>query len=126
MQTEIDAAIRSVVNSGQFIGGEQVVALEKELAHFSGAEYGVGVNSGTDALMLAIVAHGIGQGYEVITTPFPFVATPEAIALVGAKPVFADIDPQTFNLCPEKAAEAITPRTKAIMPVDLYGQMADR
>src|SRR5690349_8627291 len=115
MQAEIDAAIRAVVNSGQFIGGEQVAALENELAHFSGAEYGVGVNSGTDALLLALVANGIGAGDEVITTPFTFVATAEAIALAGAKPVFADIDPTTFNLCPDRTSKAITPQTKAIM-----------
>jgi dTDP-4-amino-4,6-dideoxygalactose transaminase len=126
MQAEVDAAVRDVMESGAFILGPQVEKLEREIAEFSGARFGVGVNSGTDALLLSLVAQGIGPGDEVITTPFTFVATVEAIVLVGAKPVFADIDPATFNLCPERAAAAVTPRTRALMPVDLYGQMADR
>jgi dTDP-4-amino-4,6-dideoxygalactose transaminase len=126
IRAEIDAAIGQVLDSGGFILGPNVAALEEEIAEYSGARYAVGVNSGTDALLLALVAHGIGPGDEVITTPFTFVATVEAIVLLGAKPVFADIDPGTFNLSPEKAAAAVTPRTKAIMPVDLFGQMADR
>lgn len=126
IKDEVDAAIREVVESGQFILGEKVAQIEQEIAAFSGARYAVGVNSGTDALLLTLRAFGIGPGDEVVTTPFTFVATAETIALVGARPVFADIDARTFNLCPECAEAAITPRTKAIMPVDLYGQMADR
>ena len=126
MQAEVDAAIRDVMESGAFILGPHVEQLEREVAEYSGARHAVGVNSGTDALLLSLVALGIGPGDEVITSPFTFVATAEAIVLVGATPVFADIDPATFNLCPERVAAAITPRTRAIMPVDLYGQMADR
>lgn len=126
IEDEVNAAIREVMNSAQFILGPKVQQLERDIADFSSARFGVGVNSGTDAILLALVAYGIGEGDEVITSPFTFVATAEAIALVGAMPVFADIDPRTFNLCPEAAAAAITPRTRAIMPVDLFGQMADR
>src|ERR1044071_3470561 len=126
MRTEIDAAIRGVLESGQFILGEQVARLEEEIAEISGAKFAVGVNSGTDALLLSLIAHGIGPGDEVITSPFTFVATVEAIALVGAVPVFADIDPKTFNLCPDRVESHIGSKTRAIMPVDLYGQMADR
>jgi dTDP-4-amino-4,6-dideoxygalactose transaminase len=126
IQAEVDSAIREVMESGAFILGPQVEALEQEIAEFTGAKYAVGVNSGTDALWLSLVAMGIGPGDEVITSPFTFVATVEAIALVGATPVFADIDPSTFNLCPDKAARVVTDKTRAIMPVDLYGQMADR
>jgi dTDP-4-amino-4,6-dideoxygalactose transaminase len=126
IRPEIDAAVAEVLDTAGFILGPNVAALEEEVAAYSGARYAVGVNSGTDALLLALVAQGVGPGDEVITTPFTFVATVEAIVLIGAKPIFADIDPRTFNLCPEKAATAITPRTRAIMPVDLFGQMADR
>ncbi len=126
IQSEVDAAIRAVMESGGFILGPQVERLEQEVASFSGAKFGVGVNSGTDALLLSLAAQGIGPGDEVITSPFTFVATVEAIVLAGAIPVFADIDSRSYNLSPEKAADAITPRTRAIMPVDLYGQMADR
>lgn len=126
IREEMDAAIREVLESGQFVLGPGVEQLEEEIAAFCGARFGVGVNSGTDALLLSLVAQGIGPGDEVITSPFTFVATVETIALAGATPVFADIDPRTFNLCPERAAAAITPRTRALMPVDLFGQMADR
>jgi dTDP-4-amino-4,6-dideoxygalactose transaminase len=126
IENEINSAIREVMTSAQFILGPKVVKLEQDIAEFSRAKYGVGVNSGTDALLLALVANGIGEGDEVITSPFTFVATAEAIVLVGATPVFADIDPRTFNLSPEAVAEAITSKTRAIMPVDLFGQMADR
>lgn len=125
-EDEVNAAIREVLNSAQFILGPKVQQLERDIAQYCSASFGVGVNSGTDALLLALVAYGIGPGDEVVTTPFTFVATAEAIALVGAKPVFADIDVRTFNLDPEAAAAAITPNTRAIMPVDLFGQMADR
>ena len=115
-QDEIDSAIREVLDSGQFILGKMVSALEEEVAAFSGARFGVGVNSGTDALLLGLAACGIGPGDEVITSPFTFVATVETLALIGAIPVFADIDPRTYNLCPEKVRAAINPRTKAIVP----------
>lgn len=123
---ELDQAIREVLDSGQFILGPAVTELEEAIAAYTGARHAVGVNSGTDALLLALVAHGISPGDEVITTPFTFVATVEAIHHCGARTVFADIDPRTFNLCAEKTAERIGPRTRAIMPVDLFGQMADR
>jgi len=126
IQDEVDSAIRDVLNSGQFILGETVARFEEEAAAYCGSRYAVGVNSGTDALLLALVADGIGEGHEVITTPFTFVATIEAITLAGALPVFVDIDPRTYNLNPERMESAVTDRTKAIMPVDLYGQMADR
>lgn len=126
LKDEMDAAVAGVLETGGYILGPNVEALEEEIAAYSGAKYGVGVNSGTDALLLSLLVHGIQPGDEVITSPFTFVATAEAIALVGARPVFADIDPRTFNLCPEATANAITPRTRAIMPVDLFGQMADR
>ncbi len=126
MRGEIDAAIGEVLDSGHFILGPVVEKLEAEVAAYCGAVHAVAVNSGTDALLLALLAHGIGRGDEVITTPFTFVATVEAILHAGATPVFADIDPATFNLSPAAAAEKITPRTRAIMPVDLFGQMADR
>ncbi len=126
IQDEVDSAIRDVLNSGQFILGETVAAFEEDAAAYCGSRFAVGVNSGTDALLLALVAGGIGEGHEVITTPFTFVATIEAITLAGARPVFVDIDPRTYNINPERVESAITERTKAIMPVDLYGQMADR
>jgi dTDP-4-amino-4,6-dideoxygalactose transaminase len=125
-EDEVNAAIRDVLNSAQFILGPKVQQLERDLADYSCARFGVGVNSGTDALLLALVAHGVQPGDEVITSPFTFVATAEAIALVGAVPVFADIDLRTYNLDPAAAAAAITSKTRAIMPVDLFGQMADR
>jgi dTDP-4-amino-4,6-dideoxygalactose transaminase len=126
MRPEIDAAVAEVLDTAGFILGPHVAALEEEIAAYSGARYAVGVNSGTDALLLALVAQGVGPGDEVITSPFTFVATVEAIVLIGAKPVFADIDPRTFNLDPGNVAAAITSATRAIMPVDLFGQMADR
>lgn len=126
LRQEIEAAIREVLDSGQFILGPAVTALEQEIAAYTGASHAVAVNSGTDALLLALVAHGIGPGDEVITTPFTFVATVEAIHHCGARAVFADIDPRTFNLCPARTAERIGPKTRAIMPVDLFGLMADR
>lgn len=126
LRPELDAAIHGVLASGGFILGPAVAALEEEVAAFSGARFGVGVNSGTDALLLALVALGIGPGDEVVTTPFTFVATVEAVVLAGATPVFADIDPATFLLSPQAAEAAVTPSTRALLPVDLFGQMADR
>ncbi|MEP6756818.1 MAG: DegT/DnrJ/EryC1/StrS family aminotransferase [Chthonomonadales bacterium] len=126
IEEEVNAAVRSVMTSAQFILGPTVIKLEEDIAEYSGAKYGVGVNSGTDAILLALIANDIGVGDEVITSPFTFVATVEAIALIGATPVFADIDPATFNLCSKNVEAKITSRTKAIMPVDLFGQMAPR
>lgn len=122
LQTEIDEAMRAVASAGHYILGPQVKAFEQELAAFCGCRFAAGVANGTDALHLALRALRIGPGDEVITTPFTFVATTEAIGLVGATPVFVDICPATFNLDVQQVAEAITPRTKALLPVHLYGQ----
>lgn len=124
LKPEIDQALGRVLASGQFVGGPEVEALEAELSGFLGVAHVVGVGSGADALTIALRAMGIGVGDEVITTPFTFIATLEAIQLVGAKPVLIDIDPKTFNLDPGLLASALTERTKAILPVHLYGQMA--
>ncbi|MHB9036098.1 MAG: DegT/DnrJ/EryC1/StrS family aminotransferase [Armatimonadota bacterium] len=125
LKEEISAAVQQVLDSGQFILGPNVTALEAEVPKVCDAGFGIAVNSGTDAIVVALAACGIGPGDEVITTPFTFVATTEAIIIVGAKPVYADIDPQTFNLDPAKVEDKITERTKAILPVHLYGQCAD-
>ncbi len=119
---EVEKAVCDVLRSGSYILGPNTKALEKELAEFLGVNYTVGLNSGTDALHLALRALDIGHGDEVITTAFTFVATTEAIGIVGAKPVFVDINPDTFNIDPDKIEAAITPKTKAIIPVHLYGQ----
>ncbi|MDE2125362.1 MAG: DegT/DnrJ/EryC1/StrS family aminotransferase [Armatimonadetes bacterium] len=126
LKEEIDTAIVSVIESAVFSGGPVVAQLEERIAADCGAQYGVAVASGTDALMLSLKACGIQPGDEVITTPFSFGATSEAIALLGATPVFVDIDGCSFNLNPEGIESAITSRTRALLPVDLYGQMADR
>lgn len=126
LKEQIDSAIVGVIESCRFSGGDVVSRFETEVAHVCGAEYGVGVASGTDALVLSLVACGIGAGDEVITTPFTFGATSEAIALVGALPVYVDIDTCTYNIDVTQIESRITPRTKAILPVDLYGQMVDR
>lgn len=114
-------AVEDVMEGGAFINGPNVKALEGEVAAYLGAGHGVALNSGTDALHLALRALDIGPGDEVITTPFTFVATTEAIGIVGAKPVFVDIDPATYNMDPSLIEAAITPRTKAILPIHLYG-----
>ncbi len=124
IKPEIDAAVARVFDSQYFILSPEVAAFEKELADYVGTKFAVGCASGTDALMLALMALGVGPGDEVITVPFTFVATAGPIALLGAKPVFVDIDPVTFNIDVSLIEAAITPRTKAIIPVDLFGLMA--
>lgn len=124
LKPDIDAAIQDVLNQTQFILGPNVAALEKEVAAYHGGACAIGVASGTDALLLALRACGIGPGDEVITTPFTFIATAEVVALLGAVPVFVDIEPDTFNIDPEKIEVKITPRTRAIIPVHLFGHPA--
>ena len=121
IKSEIDAAITEVINETGFILGKQVSLFEEEAAKYFGAKYAIGVASGTDALVLSLAALGIGKGDEVITTPFTFIATAEAISRVGAKPVFCDIDPLIYNIDADKIEEKISPRTKALLPVHLYG-----
>lgn len=125
LREEIDHGILQALANTHFILGPNVQAFEEEAAAYLGIPHAVSVASGTDALHLALVAAGIKAGDEVITSPFTFIATAEAILYVGATPVFVDIDPQTFNLDPEQVAAAITPRTRAILPVHLFGQPAD-
>jgi UDP-2-acetamido-2-deoxy-ribo-hexuluronate aminotransferase len=125
LKPAIDARIQAVLDHGQYIMGPEVAELEQQLADFVGVKHAVGVSDGTTALLVALMALGIGAGDEVITTPFTFIATGEMIALLGARPVFVDIDPDTYNLDPALIEAAITPRTRAIMPVSLYGQCAD-
>jgi dTDP-4-amino-4,6-dideoxygalactose transaminase len=125
IKPEVDAAILSVLESCEFTLGSEVRAFEEEFAAYCQARYGIGVNSGTSALHLALLAAGVGPGDEVITVPFTFIATVSAIAYTGATPVFVDIDPRTFNMDVAAIEAAITPRTKAIMPVHLYGRPAD-
>ncbi|MDD5606514.1 MAG: DegT/DnrJ/EryC1/StrS family aminotransferase [Candidatus Pacebacteria bacterium] len=125
IKKEIDKAVERVLDSSIFIGGKEVEEFEKEVARFCGVKYAIGVNSGTDALFLSLKALGIKSGDEVITTPFTFIATAGVIVNCGAKPVFADIESSTFNISPESIEGLITPKTKAILPVHLFGQMAD-
>lgn len=125
IKPEIDAAISGVIESTQFVLGGAVAELEERVATYCGCRYGVGVASGTDALRLSLAALGVGAGDEVITTPFTFVATANTISHAGAKPVFVDIDPRTYNLDSASVEAAITTRTRAIMPVHLYGQPAE-
>jgi dTDP-4-amino-4,6-dideoxygalactose transaminase len=122
---EVDAAVLSVLASGAYIGGPGVQAFEQEFAQYVGTTDAIGCNSGTDALYLALKILGIGAGDEVITTPFTFIATAEMISAAGAKPVLVDIDPDTYNIDLNKIAAAITPQTKAIMPVHLFGRPVD-
>ncbi|MDD3517238.1 MAG: DegT/DnrJ/EryC1/StrS family aminotransferase [Chromatiales bacterium] len=125
LKQEIDAAVLEVLENTQFILGPNVNALERETAEYLGSPHAVSCASGTDALHLALRAAGIGPGDEVITTPFTFIATAEAIRYVGATPVFVDIDPSTFNIDVDAIEAAITPRTRCVMPVHLFGQPAD-
>jgi dTDP-4-amino-4,6-dideoxygalactose transaminase len=122
---ELDAAVIGVLASTQYVLGEEVAAFEREFADYCGVKHAVAVNTGTSALHLTLLAAGIGSGDEVITVPFTFVATVSAICYTGARPVFVDVEPITLTMDPAKLEAAITPRTKAIIPVHLYGQMAD-
>lgn len=125
LKDSIDQRIQTVLDHGQYIMGPEIKELEDKLAEYVGVKHGITCASGTDALLIAMMALGVKAGDEVITTPFTFIATGEMIALIGAKPVFVDIDPKTYNLNPALIEAAITPKTKAIMPVSLYGQCAD-
>ena len=125
IKEEVDAAVIGVLESTQFVLGKEVAAFEELFAAYTQTSHVMGVNTGTSALHLALLAAGVGRGDEVITTPFTFIATVSAIDYTGATPVFVDIDPASFTIDPAKIEAAITPRTKAILPVHLYGQPAD-
>ncbi len=125
LKAEIDAGIQRVLSHGQYILGPEVAELEEKLAVYTGTKHCISVANGTDALQIAQMSLGIGPGDEVITAGFTYIATAETVALLGAKPVYVDIDPRTYNLDPDLLEAAITPRTKAIIPVSLYGQCAD-
>lgn len=125
LKAQIDANIQKVLDHGQYILGPEVAELEEKLCTYTGAKHCISVANGTDALQIAQMALGIGPGDEVITPGFTYIATAETVALLGAKPVYVDIDPHTCNLDPQLLEAAITPRTKAIIPVSLYGQCAD-
>jgi dTDP-4-amino-4,6-dideoxygalactose transaminase len=125
VRAEVDEAVERVLSSGGFVGGEDVRLFEQEFAAFCGASHACAVANGTDALQLALRAYGIGPGDEVITVANTFIATGEAILLVGARPVFVDVEPETHTMDPAKLEAAITPRAKLVLPVHLYGQPAD-
>ncbi len=125
LKEDIDQRIHKVLDHGVYINGPEVAECEKILADFTGVKYALACSNGTDALLVPLMALGIGPGDEVITTAFSFIATAETIVLAGATPVYVDIDPKTFNIDPAQIERAITPKTKAIMPVSLYGQVAD-
>ena len=124
-KNEIDEQIAQTLDSSAYIGGQKVALLEENLARFSGAKHAIACSNGSSAIFISLLALGIGRGDEVITSPFTFFATAEMIALTGAKPVFVDIDEKTYNIDPSLIQAAITPKTKAIMPVSLFGQIAD-
>src|SRR5437667_6542402 len=125
LKDDIDARLRRVLEHGQFILGAEVRELEEKLAAYTGARHCVTVASGTEALLIALMALDIKPGDEVVTTPFTFIATAEMIVLLGAKPVFVDVEEDTANIDATRIEAAITPKTRAIMPVSLYGQPAD-
>jgi dTDP-4-amino-4,6-dideoxygalactose transaminase len=125
IKADVDAAIQRVLDSCQFTLGAEVEAFEREFASYCGSAHGIGVNTGTSALHLALLAAGVGPGDEVVTVPFTFVATASAIDYTGATPVFVDIDPRRYTMDPQAVEAALTPRTRAIVPVHLYGQPAD-
>ena len=125
LKSEIDAAVLGVLASAQYVLGDEVAQFEREFAAYCGTKHAIAVNTGTSALHLALLAAGVGPGDEVVTVPFTFVATASAICYSGATPVFVDVEPVTLTMDPQKLEAAITPRTKAILPVHLYGQMAD-
>jgi len=125
IKSEIDSAVSGVFETTQFVLGDQVAAFERDFAKYCGTKHAIGVNSGTSALHLALLAAGVGPGDEVITIPFTFVATVSAICYSGATPVFVDIEPRSFTMDPAQLERKITPKTKAIIPVHLYGQMAN-
>jgi UDP-2-acetamido-2-deoxy-ribo-hexuluronate aminotransferase len=125
IRDDVNQKIQRVLDHGQYILGPETFEFEKKLAAFVGAKHCITVGNGTDALLIAMISLNIKPGDEIITTPFSFFATAETIAILGAKPVFVDIDPRTYNIDPSNIEKAITPKTKAIMPVSLYGQCAD-
>ena len=125
IREKIETRIRQVLDHGQYIMGPEVNELEERLADFAGVRYAISCSSGTDALLIALMALDIGPGDEVITVPYTWISTAEVIALLNARPVFVDIQPDTFNMDPDRIEAAITPRTRAIMPVSIYGQCAD-
>ncbi len=125
LEDQLHEAVTRVLRSGQMIQGPEVAALEEEMAHYCGAGYGIGCSSGSDALLLALAALGVGPGDEVILPPFTFFASVGAVCRLGARPVFADIDPDIYNLDPNQVENKITPRTRALMAVHLFGQCAE-
>ncbi len=125
IRSKVEPKVLEVLESGYYIGGPELKAFEEKAAIYIGVKHAIGCANGTDALQIAMMALGIEPGDEIITTPFTFIATAETIKVLGAKSVFVDIDPETYNIDPEKIEAAITPKTKAIIPVHLYGQAAD-
>ncbi|MFO7810081.1 MAG: DegT/DnrJ/EryC1/StrS family aminotransferase [Candidatus Delongbacteria bacterium] len=125
VKNKIEPKVIQILESGQYINGPEVKGFEEKAATYTGVRHAIGCANGTDALQIAMMSLGIGPGDEVITTPFTFIATAETIKIIGAVPVFVDIDPETYNIDPEKIEAAITAKTKAVIPVHLYGQAAD-
>ncbi|MDB4487831.1 aminotransferase class I/II-fold pyridoxal phosphate-dependent enzyme, partial [Akkermansiaceae bacterium] len=125
IRSDLDKRIAAVLDHGRYIMGPEVAELEERLADFVGVRHCIGASSGTDTLLISMMALGIGPGDEVITVPYTWISTAEMIALLGAKPVFVDIESDTWNMNPTKLEAAITPKTKAIMPVGIFGQTAN-